>query len=161
MSNILIPVFVFWIAIALLFIVIAFMFFIIMRWQQDKNSDKIIFLDKNNRWELISTRLYGREKLEFNGQEYFLKEEAGLTSNRGKALYVFSINKPTPLRISYNKVEWLDSKSLMAVINNDLVRQIITPKSPLSDMLIMYGAIGGIIAGGASIIILLKQVGVF
>lgn len=121
--------------------------------------DCVIFIDKNDRWTMHFTKLYG-ETLKMNEKIYYLQEKAGIVNRRGKALFIFSEGQPQPLHISYNKTNWLDSDSLMAVINNKLVQQIVKPTDSFKDNLILFGAIGGILAGMASLLILLIQLGV-
>lgn len=124
------------------------------------SKDRLIIIDKNNRWNITYINLKGKDQVKIKNKAYFLKEEAGLLNNKGKALYVFSENKPTPLSLNYSKIEWLDSESLMGVINNKLVQQIVRPTDAFKDSLMLFGAIGGMIAGLSSVFLLLQQLGV-
>ena len=71
-------------------------------------------------------------------------------------MHIFSEGKPTPLTVKYNKLEWLSSESMMAIINNKLIQKLVQPSNTLVDNLILFGSIGGMIAGISSILILLK-----
>ncbi len=123
-------------------------------------TDIVIMIDKNNRWRIFYQKIKGRSSLKMGTKSYMFLPDAGLLNYKGKALYVFSEDKPEPMAIGYKKVSWLDASSLSGVINNKLVQQIIKPVDKFVDMLIILGAIGGILAGLASILILLIQTGV-
>ena len=124
------------------------------------NKDNIITLDKTDRFKLNYVNISNNKKVDIDGGSYFLNEDAGKLNNKGKALFIFSHGKPTPLKIEYNKMSWLDSNTLMPIINNELVKQIVKPVEPIKDLIIMLGAIGGIIAGISAVVILLLQLGV-
>lgn len=122
--------------------------------------DMAIFIDKSNRWSSLSRNLYGADKLKHKEREYLLAEDCGLINKKGKALYVFSENKPAPLKLRYNDSRWLSSESIMSILNNDLIQKLVRPTNALADSLMLFGSIGGVIAGIASVLILLKQFGV-
>lgn len=124
-------------------------------------SDKIMIIDKNNRWKIYHTRLRGVDEKKIGGKTYIFDSKSGLLNIRGKAFFLFSENNPAGAKIiEHKKVEWLDGKSLTGFINNKLAQQIIKPTDKLIDTLIVIGAIGGIIAGLASVVILLIETGV-
>jgi LPS O-antigen subunit length determinant protein (WzzB/FepE family) len=125
-----------------------------------KQNDILIFIDKTNRWEMVFDSVKNKDKYTKGKGTYVLQEESGLLNIKGKALYLFSENNPQPLKLKYNKAEWLDAKSLMATINNELIQMMVNPTNPSKDMIMMLGAIGGIVAGFASIVILVLQTGV-
>ena len=155
-----IPAWLFWGFVIFPFLLICIIVYIFIHFWLKNNTDKVLIIDKNNRWFLHSTNLSGKVEEKINKGSYILMEKCGLLNKRGKALYIFAENKPQPLKITYDKTEWLDSESLMGVINNKLVQQIIKPSESLKDTLFLFGAIGGLVAGLASIIILLIQLGV-
>ena len=121
-------------------------------------KDTIIFIDQSDRWYMIKDKIGNSALYTYNNKKYALGE--AILNRRGKALYIFSVNKPSPMSISYNKAKWLSSESLMSVINNKLVQQLVKTTDSLKDSLLLFGAIGGMIAGIASVIILLKTFGV-
>ncbi len=133
---------------------------IIGLWLKDKNSDKIIIIDSNNRWRLYSTKLFGKNKFMLKEKAYFLSEDSSLLSEKGKALFIFSENKPHPLKLTYNKSSWLDSESLKNLINNNLL-QMLLKANKRESFIVIIGAIGGIIAGLASVITLIIVSGAF
>ena len=116
--------------------------------------DTIIFIDQSDRWTLIKDKIGNTPIYTHNNKKYVIGE--AILNRKGKALYVFSVNKPNPMAISYNQAKWLDSGSLMSVINNKLVQQLVKTTDALKDSLVLYGAIGGMIAGMASVVVLLK-----
>ena len=135
-------------------------FYIIIKWWQTKIADYMIFIDKSNRWSMVRDTLKDTDTYSFKNKKYFLTNESGLLTSRGKALYVFSENKPQPMKLEYNNAKWLTSDSMMSIINNKLIQKLVRTEDPFFDKLILFGAIGGLIAGMASILILLKQFGV-
>lgn len=124
------------------------------------DKDVILLIDKSNRFTLYYTAIRGSKSVKIGNDVYFLNEDSAKLNYKGKALYIFSQGKPTALSISYNKSSWLDSDTLLPVINNEIVKQIVKPTDPVKDLMFMLGAIGGIIAGISSIVILLIQLGV-
>lgn len=120
--------------------------------------DCIIFIDKSNRWLMIRDKLKDSSTYSYGGKKYIIGE--GILNKRGKALHIFSENKPNALDIKYNTAKWLSSESLMSVINNKLIQQLVRTSDTFTDKLILFGALGGILAGISSAIILLKQFGV-
>ena len=132
--------------------------FFMWKWLQKYFMDLIIFIDQSDRWKMVFDKIGSKSMYENEGKKYVLGD--AILNRKGKALYIFSNNKPAPLSISYNKAKWLNSESLMAVINNKLVQQLVKTTDNFKDSLILFGAIGGMIAGLASVLILLKQFGV-
>lgn len=144
---------------------ILFLLFIVIYWLTrsliiNRFTDHIIFLDKNQRWKLIYDKISGKETYSYKNKTYHLNPDAGLLNVKGKALYLFTENVPTPLKFAKAKTEWLDSESLDGVIKNKIVQQIVKPTDKFMDMLMMFGAIGGILACIASGIVLLITLGI-
>ena len=123
-------------------------------------SDHIILIDRSERWQLIREKLMGRTKYMHDKKIYHLDQDASLLNRRGKALFIFSENKPTPLKIEFNKTRWLSSESLMNVINNDLIQKLVQPASKAKDIFLLLGAAGGMLSAIAAGLILLKTFGV-
>lgn len=136
---------------------ILFMYFITL---SREKKDMVIIIDNADRWALHYEKLKDMDKLKLGDEVYFLGDKNAKLSAKGRALYIFSKGKPAPLHISYNKAEWLDSKSLMSAINNELIKMMVKPAESFKDQLMLFGALGGILAGIASVLILLKQFGV-
>lgn len=156
MNSFIVPEIVVWMVLAFIFILMGSIILLIMRIMSNIKSDKVLFIDKNNRWRLENDNFAGKTKISREKAVYYLSEDGGMVNKRGKSLYVFSENKPQPMKLKYNKSQWLDSTSLKGMINNDLV-QLIIKSGKKDDMLLVLGAIGGLIAGLASVIILLIQ----
>lgn len=123
------------------------------------NADKILMIDKDNRWKLYHPKLYGKKHFTLDKKKYLLIEKSGIVSEKGKALYVFSENKPEPMQISYNAAKWLDSESIMNVINNELLKMMLKATKTAQGVL-LFGAIAAIIGAAASCMMFLSQVGV-
>lgn len=148
-----------WFIIIFIFSLLIFIAFLIYKYYSFFLKDIMIIIDKNNRWRLIYTKFTG-DKKEIDNKVYFLTENHGILNRKGKALFIFSENRPNPLQLGYNSAKWLTGESLMGIINNKLAQQIVKPKDNFKDILYLYGSIGGLIAGLASVIILLIQLGV-
>jgi len=111
----------------------------------DRKKDKVLFFDKNMRWRL-KTRKTKFSDLYHDGEKtYHIDDKATYLNKKGVSLIIYYENKPQPLQIQANKIEWLDSKSLRSVINNEQVRKIITPKNPVLDQLMVFGMIAAIV----------------
>jgi len=123
-------------------------------------GDLLLFIDKTNRWKIVYEKLKGASEYTHNDKKYFLSDKTAILNSKGKAFFIFSENKPEPMKISYNDNKWVTSDSLLAIINNKLIQQLVKTTSELEDKLILFGAIGGMIAGVSSVLILLKQFGV-
>lgn len=120
--------------------------------------DTLIFLEKTNRWKIIYDKIGSNPFYTYKNKKYVTNE--GILNRKGRALFVFSEGKPNPMEVKYNNTKWLSSDSLMSIINNKLVQQLVKTSDDFKDKLIMFGAIGGILACIASILILLKTFGV-
>jgi hypothetical protein len=134
---------------------------LIYNWIKFYKKDIVIMIDKTGRWEIFFLNLFGQPSFELEGKTYFLNPETALLSKGGKSFYVFSKNKPMPLKLTYNEARWIGSDALMGIINNEFVKQIVKPIDTIKDMFLMIGAVGGIIAGISSLIILANQLGLF
>jgi hypothetical protein len=109
--------------------------------------DKLIFIDNNKRWMMVSDKVRHLEKYEYDGYMYNLSDKAGNLNRKGKVLYIFSIGNPNPLAtINHKMPEYLDGKTLKNVVSNDLIRQIITPKQSVKDIMIYLGVIASFLA---------------
>ena len=95
----------------------------------------------------------------FAKKTYINVKESALLSDKGKALLIYSDNNPMPLKIKYNTAEWLSSETLMETINNELIKLMVQLQDKIKDIFLIIGAIGGLIAGIASVIILLRTYG--
>lgn len=155
------PQWIVWTFMVLFWGVIAGAAWIYIHFYMKQNTDKVIFIDESNRWELVSKNLSEVDKFDHKKGKYFLKADAGLLNKKGKKLFLYSLNKPSPMKLKYNDVEWLDAESLMGTINNELVKLMVKPGNQMKDNLLLFGAIGGILAGIASLINLAITTGLF
>ncbi len=147
----------------LLFLLLLFaagFIWILLRYYKIFKKDMIIFIDKSNRWSAVYDSVAGKTSYTHLQKKYLLADDCSMLNNKGKSLFVFSENKPAPLKLGYNESKWLTSESLMSILNNDLIQKLVRTTDSLKDGLIMFGAIGGLIAGISSIVIMLKQFGV-
>ncbi len=154
------PIIFYFLLFFMLCLAIFLVYFMIKYFNQFK-MDTIILIDKSNRWSMIKEYLSELSKFKHKGKEYLLAEDSSLVNKKGKALFVFSENKPAPLKLEYNHSKWLTSESIMSILNNDLIQKLVRTTGSLADQLILYGAIGGMIAGISSVVILLKVFEVF
>lgn len=123
--------------------------------------DTLIFIDKSNRWDIVKDKIRGLTSYTYRQKKYLLADNCSLLNKKGKSLFVFSENKPAPMKLGYNESKWLTSESIMSILNNDLIQKLVKTSDSFKDSLILFGAIGGMIAGIASVVIMLKQFGVF
>ena len=149
-----------WSVIAFIFVLLGMTLWVLNSNWKKKKLDRVILIDKNNRWREYYDKLFSKSAITIDNKKYFLVEDCGLVNEKGKSLYIFSENKASPLKIKYNDSQWIDAKSLLGMINNDLIQKMVRPTSPAVEQLLMIGAIGGIIAGLSSVVILLIQMGV-
>ena len=160
MVNVAVPIWAIWTTLGFILVLIgAVLFIIYLRWTEN-NTDKIIFFDKNMRWSMEARNVKYMDVLEKNKKTYFLTENFGHLNNKGKSLYIFNENNAQPLKIVEHKSEWLSPESLKGVINNKLVQLMLKPSDKFVDTLLILGACGGMVAGLASGVILLIQLGV-
>lgn len=160
MTDVSIPIWLFWSFITFFMLVLAGWVWTFAYYWLKSNQDKIIFIDKNNRWSDYSVNLKGMKEIKVGTKSYILSDNASLPNVKGKILYIFSENNPMPLKIEHKKAEWLDSDTLMSVINNEIVQDLVKPTNPVKDMIFLLGGIGGIIAGLSCVILLLIETGV-
>lgn len=135
--------------------------YILIEYMKIHKKDTIILIDKSNRWKEIKDNVGGLTSYTHEEKKYLLADNCSLLNKKGKSLFIFSENKPAPLKLSYNESKWLTSESMMSILNNDLIQKLVSTTNDFKDGLIMFGAIGGMIAGIASVVVMLKQFGVF
>ena len=145
-----------------MFVVLAVaLILLIIEFFKIRKKDVLVFIDKSNRFNLVYDSVRGINSYTYNEKKYLLADDCSLLNNKGKSLFVFSENKPAPLKLTYNKSAWLTSESIMSILNNDLIQKLVRTTDAFKDSLILFGAIGGMIAGISSVVILLKVFGVF
>lgn len=125
-----------------------------------RRSDKILIVDKNNRWRWIDTKIKNKDIYNEGKNAYRLDPDAGLVSNKGKALFFFSEGKPTPLNIKYSKTSWLDSTSMNSFLTNNVIQKILMPKDKFLDIMIILAGVSSAISLIISAINLLIITGV-
>lgn len=130
------------------------------RFMKERGSDMAIFIDKNNRFEKQTGSLKGLKNIKRNDGIYHLTEDAGNLNSKGKVLYVFSIGRSTPMQITHAGTKHLEPSTLKSVYNNRFVEQIAHGRSEFVDMMLLVGAIGGIIAGISGTVNLLIALGI-
>lgn len=149
-----------WLTLVFILLILGFALFLIWIIWKQKKQDKILIIDKNNRWSLTSTQLWGRDSIEINKKKYMLTEEGGILNRRGNALYIFGENKSLPIILKHDKIQFLTSETLMKIINNKVIQKMIEASGGKPDLFLLLGAIGGIIAGLSATLLLLIQTGV-
>lgn len=159
-KKILLHPFIFWFLFVSSFLFLGIALYYIWIYYSEKwFKDYVILISSSNRFRIVRMELKNKSILNYENKKYYLKEDCALLNSSGKLIYVFSENKPTPLKISYNKVEWLTSDTLMASINNELIKLMVKPKEKLLDILIIIGSIASIICCFICIFIVAKIFG--
>lgn len=158
--NVAIPIWLFWTLCGFIVILLGSCAFIWWYFWNKDRTDKVLFFDKNMRWHLLPYNLTGHDRLEAGTKTYFLNENLGFLNKKGKSLYIFHENNAQPMVIDKHSGKWLDPESLKGIINNKLVQLMLKPADEFKDTMLLLGAIGGMIAGISSAIILLIQTGV-
>ena len=157
MVNVAVPMWAIWTFLGVFIVVLLGGVYSWFYFYSKSNTDKILFFDKNGRWSLLSKNLKYTEILEQGKKQYFLTENLGHLNQKGKALYIFNEGNAQPMAIEKHVGKWLSPESLKGVINNKLVQLMLKPSDKFTDTLLLLGAIGGMIAGLSSVVILLIQ----
>ena len=155
-----ISVFTFYFLFIIMTLSMGFSIFLFIHQFLKERKDTVIIIDESNRWFIAKQDLKDKTKFVYKEKAYFLREDASVLNNKGRALWIFSKNKPSPMKICYNEAKWLSSEALMGAINNELIKMMVQPRNTGKDILLLVGALGGVIAGISSVLILLKQFGV-
>lgn len=141
-----------------LFVSIIMLVIIFLRYHAITKKDILIFLEESDRFRIVYDDLRGVDVYK-TGKSSYINKKPRLNS-RGKALQIWTENKPQPSVIEHNKLEWLSADALTAVINNEIIKRLVELSSKLKDTLLLLGSISGIIGAMASITVLLIQLGV-
>lgn len=141
-------------------VLFCFIIYFLFKWIRHTYSDIIIFISRDGRFNIKYTKLKDAKKVDYADGEYKLVEDSAILNRKGKSLYVFSVGNPVPLLLRYKKAEWLSSESIKAMLNNELIQKIVNPVNSTEKVLLLIGALGGIIAGLASLIILAMELGI-
>lgn len=141
-------------------VLIAAVFLLLFKIIRNWLGDYGIIIDKGNRFDIIRGKFSHQDKIEYGDSDYFLKDEAILRNRRGRVLAVWSSGRPAPMKLSYNSSEWLSGSSIRASLNNEAIQKIVRPANPGKEVILLLGAIGGIIAGISAVLILLITTGV-
>lgn len=123
-------------------------------------SDYALIVDKGRRFEIIRGSFGKQSKIKIDGKTYYLKDESILRNKRGRVFAAYSYGKSEPLNITYNSVEWLSSDSIQSILQNEAIQAIVRTNTRGKDVILILGALGGILAGIASIFIILVTTGV-
>lgn len=160
MKSFAFPMWLIWIIVIVIAILIGIIFFLLIKDYKRKKLDKIIFINQDNRWEEKTLNLKGFDFLNLGNSTYELTPNTALLNKRGKSLFIFSKNQPIPMGIKYRSWYDVDTKSLQAKIKNMDLQKIARGSDAIKDILLLIGAIGGIIAGISSLLILAIQLGI-
>ena len=134
--------------------------FFLFQWINISKKDIIIFLDKNNRFKIQYKDVSG-DSLKDGKKTYYLNRDGSPINRKGKGLFIFSDNRPEPIRLEYNKkTEWADSETLMSMVNNDMAKIAFQLENKKNSILELLSMIAGLIAGAGVILLILVQFGV-
>jgi hypothetical protein len=131
--------------------ILGFLFFITLVWflvyyfiirprdYISRHKDIQIFLDRDNRFILTQYKIE-KSIVYHENQKYNIIEDCVILNYRGKALTIHSVGKPTPLKLTYNKAEWIENDTIKVMVKNELLRYIMQPNTPIKDLILMIGA---------------------
>lgn len=160
MKNVILHPIIFYLLLFWVVILTAVCFYLIIQIFKKFFDDYIIFIDPSGRFNILREKVKDETMFTYKDKQYVLTEDSALINKKGRVLYVYSENKPQPMHLAYNDVKWLNSESLMHVINNKLIQKLVQTSDALLDKIMLFGAIGGMIAGVSSALILLKTFGI-
>lgn len=149
---------IFYFIIILLIFSMALLFIIAIRYRKISRKDILIFIEEGNRFKIDYEDIKGQNIHKEKDKTYIIKDP--LLNSRGKALQIWTHNKPQPLSITHNKNEWLNADALTAVINNEIIKRLVALSSKMKDIMMMVGAGCSVVAALCSIVVLLIQLGV-
>jgi len=158
MNVFLIPQWIIYSILGFFIILMAFIVFLIIVLKKREGCDKALLIDGDNRARLINTEFRG-ESWKYEGGIYDANYESGITLEKGKRFYIWTFNKPQPVKIISNKITWFNSDTLMATINNEIIKFILKVQEKL-EIFIMIGAIAGCVSAVVSIFIFAKVYGI-
>lgn len=124
-------------------------------------KDAFLFIDAQNRWEIIYANPKNADEMEHNGSEYMLKAEnfKPPLNKSGKALYKFSADNPQPESLSHTPAKEVSGKTIMAIVNNKLVQILMSLQSTFMNLQYIM-LICSIISAIASALVALKIFGI-
>lgn len=140
-------------------LVFGFVFCFLIVWNHAR-LDKSIIIDKGGRFTLIYQNLKNKEGFNFEKGYYKIDQDANSKNEKGKLLTIHYFNRPEQLRIVPNKMEWLSSENVNQVMTSDMVKDLVTPKSALKDLLMIVATICSLLGCVLALIIFLKVFGV-
>lgn len=161
MQSYAVPAFLVYLTMFFILICLGTAIFFILRYISILKKDVIIFLDKNNRFNIKYGNVSG-DSIKDGKKTYYINRDGSPINRKGKGLFIFSENRPEPLSIRYNKKsEWADSETLMSMINNDMAKVAFQlDQLKKNSMLELLSMISGLIAGAGVILLILVEFGV-
>lgn len=131
---------------------------IIYFWRNFK--DVVIFTDSQNRWDIKYINTKGLDEINYKGGTYILNGHFTAPLNKsGKALFKFSENNPEPESLTHTPAKEIDSKTIMAIINNKLVQLLMSLQSNFMNLQYIM-LLASCVSAIASILSVLKLFGV-
>lgn len=123
-----------------------------------KGTDKVIILDGEKGAILRHTNIKG-ESWKDGNKLYNADYEACKYLKNGKKLYIWNYNKPQPLMIHANKIDWMNSDTIMSTINNEIIKFILKVQAS-AEMMMQIIMISSIISAISGIMMFLKIFGI-
>lgn len=123
-------------------------------------QDLGLFINKDNTCTITPIKETSDDTIEYEDGTYTKNHEACLLNKKGKSFRVWSVGNPMPLKLTYKKADWLDTKTLLPVINNEQLKRAVKVTDPGKELLHLYGAICGILSFLGMVIVGLKVYGV-
>lgn len=122
-------------------------------------KDVVLFIDAQNRWNLMYFKSRDADEIEYLGGSYVTKGISPPLSKGGKALYMFSVGNPKPIQVLHKDAEQISSQTISSIINNKLVQVLMSLQSSFMNLqYIMLGA--SVVSAICSVFIILKVYGV-
>jgi hypothetical protein len=162
MVSYLVPDWIIWAVLGFFLLMSILVLFFLFKWLKvTRWSDIHVVVKGDNRASVEYTNFRGEMlKDERNKQVYHTPYEAALNFGKGKQLFIHTWNQPQPLKISANRTTWLNSDTLMSVMNNEIIKFILRIQEKL-EMIAYITMIAACISAAAGIMIALKVFNVF
>ena len=127
-------------------------------------KDRVILVNKDNSLSFYTVNTKNKTFIVIDKKTYPLDSEAVHTT-KGKLFwkktYVFNENSSKPRKLTYIKDVQLSAESITKVMNDDAIQRLSKKAiDPGLQMMLILGAIGGLLASVASIVLLLRDLGI-
>ena len=124
-------------------------------------KDKVIFVRKDEGIDLFTVNLKKKTHVIIEEGVYPLSGKAVKFTSKGHRIVAFDEgNYLAPRILEHKSDKWLDSKTAWKVMNDEHIKKLMTVETPVKDIMMYIGIAGSIVAGIASVISVLIQLGI-